>query len=175
MSLNTLQMLAAKEAALPGRKMILWVSPGWPLLSGPRIDLDAKQQQQIFAQVAELSTLLRRGRITLYSIDPLGANQSVTTQFYYEEFLKGVSKTSQVQLGDLGLQVLAEQSGGLALSGSNDISGQLARCVADASAYYELSFDPPPAEHPNEYHQLQIKVSTPGVSARTRTGYYAQP
>ena len=67
LSLKALQELAAREAARPGRKLIVWFSPGWPLLSGPAVEeqMSAKQQQQIFNNVVSLSTLLRQGRITL--------------------------------------------------------------------------------------------------------------
>ena len=78
-------------------------------------------------------------------------------------------------MGDLSLQVLAIQSGGLALSSSNDVTSMLQNCLADAEAYYEMSFDPAPADHRDEYHNLVIQVSKPGLTARTRTGYYAQP
>ncbi len=174
-SLNALRTLAAREAASPGRKLVLFVSPGWPILSGPRIDLDSKQQQQIYSDVMQVSGLFRQDHITLYSVDPFGAAEGVGRITYYEDFLKGVSKPSQTQIGDLSLQVLAVQTGGLALSGSNDISGLLARCMADATAYYEISFAAPPSEHPGEYHQLDIKVDKPGLIARTRTGYYSRP
>jgi VWFA-related protein len=175
LSLNALQTLAAKEAARPGRKIILWVSPGWPYLSSPHVDLDAKQQQQLLSEIEQISTTLRRGGITLYSVDPIGAEEGVGRMDYYQEFLKPVTKPGQVQLGNLSLQVLAIQSGGLALSGSNDVSGLLQRCMNDSKAYYELSFEAPPAEHRDEYHQVEIKIAKPGLIARTRTGYYAQP
>jgi hypothetical protein len=42
-------------------------------------------------------------------------------------------------------------------------------------SYYSLTFDSNPAKHPDEYHDLQVKVENPGLAARTRTGYYAQP
>jgi VWFA-related protein len=174
-SLDALNKLATKEAARPGRKVILWLSPGWPLLSGPMVELDGKQMQQLYAQIAATSTLLRRGGITLYSIDSLGPGEDVERTDYYQNFLKAVTKPSQVQLGDLGLQVLAVQSGGLALGPGNDIAGLLERCMADTTAYYELSFDAPPAEHRDEYHALQIKVAQPGLIARTRNGYYTEP
>jgi VWFA-related protein len=175
LSLTALQMLASKEAARPGRKIILWVSPGWPLLSGPAVQLDVKQTDGLFSQIVSLSTFMRQGGITMYSVDPLGASEGVGRTFYYEDFLKGVSKSSQVQLGDLGLQVLAVQSGGLALSGNNDIASLLERCMADTQAYYEVSFEAAPAEKRDEYHSLEVKVGKPGLVARTRTGYYAQP
>lgn len=44
---------------------MLWVSPGWPLLSGRRVETDSKQQQQIFGNIVGLSTqLLQRGQQT---------------------------------------------------------------------------------------------------------------
>ena len=175
LSLNALHDLIVREAGRPGRKIILWVSPGWPLLSGPRVDLSAKQQQMIFADIVNLSTELRQAHTTLYSIDPLGADESIQHNFYYEQFLKGVSKPSQVNLGNLALQVIATQTGGQALTSSNDVSALLQKAMADTDAYYELSFDPPPAEQHNEYHHIEVQVAKPGLTARTLQGYYAQP
>jgi VWFA-related protein len=99
----------------------------------------------------------------------------VAEQFYYQEFLNGVKKPSDVQIGNLGLQVIAVQSGGLALSAGNDISSRLQQCMDDTTAYYRISYQAPPSEHPNEYHRIDVRVSTPGLTARTRTGYYALP
>ncbi len=175
LSLTALQNITMKLAARPGRKILLWVSPGWPILSGPNIDLDPKQQRQIFSDVTQISAALRRGGITLYSVDPLGTNEDVPQATYYEVFLKGLAQPSQAQIGDIGLQVLALQSGGLAIRGSNDISGMLARCMADTEAYYELSFDAPPSERVDEYHEVQIKLANRTLTARTRAGYYWQP
>jgi VWFA-related protein len=177
LSMTALTELAEREAALPGRKMVLWISPGWPLLSGPGIELSYKQQQHIFSTIVDLSTRLRQGRTTLYSVDPLGTGESVGRTFYYKNFTKGVAKSNQVQVGDLGLQVIATQTGGLALSSSNDVATLLATCMEDAQAYYELSFAPPVADSPKgaEYHHLEVRVGTPGYTARTRDGYYVQP
>jgi VWFA-related protein len=175
LSMKAMGQIAESQANLPGRKMILWVSPGWPLLSGPGIELDAKEQSRTFASIVGLSTELRKARVTLYSISPLGTDEGLGRIFYYEDFLKGVSKPGKATLGDLSLQVLAVQSGGLALASSNDVSELLKQCMADAQAYYEVSFDPPPADHRDEYHSLEIRLDKPGLTARTRQGYYAQP
>jgi VWFA-related protein len=121
LSMRALNQLIEHDGSLPGRKMIFWVSPGWPLLSGPGVHLDGKQQNQLFSNIVGLSTQLRQNRITLYSVDPLGANENVGRAFYYQDFLKGVNKPGQASFGDLGLQVLATQTGGLALTSSNDI------------------------------------------------------
>lgn len=174
MSMRALQQLTTLEASHPGRKMILWVSPGWPLLTGPSVQLDQKQQQHLFAAILEVSAELRQTRITLYNINPLGATENSLRTFYYEQFVKGVTKPYQVNVGNLSLQVLAVQSGGLVLNSSNDISAMLEQAFRDADAWYEISFQPASAE-PNEYHQIEVRVDKPGLIARTRTGYYAQP
>jgi VWFA-related protein len=174
-SLDGLRELAAREASAPGRKIILCISPGWPLLSGPNVEIGKKEQQQLFADIVGLSTQLRQARITLYSIDPLGTADAASSRiFYWQNFLKGVSKPGQVQPGDLGLQVVATQSGGVALSSSNDIAALLRKCLSDTGAYYELSFDPPRGDQPDEYHQLEVHIAKPGLTARTVHGYYSQ-
>jgi VWFA-related protein len=174
-SLKALDQLVASESPRAGRKVMLWVSPGWPLLSGPHTDLDSKEQQQIFRDIVAVSTQLRQARVTLYNVSPLGAGESVFRASYYEEFLKGVSKPGQVSIGNLALQVLAVQSGGLAFDSTNDIAGALQNCLADTVPYYEISFASAPADKPDEYHQLEIKVAKPGLIARTRRGYYTSP
>jgi VWFA-related protein len=175
LSLQALRQLVASVAPRQGRKVMLWVSPGWPLLSGPNTELDSKQQQQVFANIVSLSTQILQVRVTLYSIDPLGAAESLMRTSYYKEFLKGISKPSQVNVGNLALPVLAIQSGGLALNFNNDVASLLRECLADTAPYYEISFDPAPAEQRDEYHHLEIQLAKPGLTARTRQGYYAQP
>jgi VWFA-related protein len=175
LSLDALQSIASQEAKRPGRKLILWVSPGWPLLSGPEVLLDRKQEEQVFDTIVTLSTGLRQARITLYAVDPLGTQESTAREFFYEAYLKGVTEPGRTDLGDLALQVLAVQSGGFSFEGNNDVKGALEKAFSDADAYYELSFDPPLDTKRNEYHQLEVKVDRGGVTARTRTGYYAMP
>ena len=174
LSLKTLEQLTSSLGAIPGRKLLLWASPGWPLLTGPRIQLDRKQEDGLYATIAELSTRLREANITLYSIDSLGVSEGLGRVNYYQEFTKGVSKPGQVQLGNLALQVLAVQSGGLALN-SSDIGALFRKCIADTRSYYQLSFSSQPADSRNEYHHIEVKLSRPDLVARTRDGYYAQP
>jgi len=176
-SLKALYALANREAALPGRKLLVWLSPGWPILSGPGIQeqLDDKQRQQIFHDIINYSNLLRSARITLYSVDPLGSADFSTRAFRWQEYAGGVSKTYDANLGNLALQVLAVQSGGMALTVGNDIAAEVQKCVNDADAYYELSFAPPLDQKPNELNKVQVRVKRPSVDVRTRQVYYWQP
>jgi VWFA-related protein len=206
LSTKVLGSLAAREAPSPARKIILWVSPGWPFLAATDAKTDLKQRSEIFANIVRLSTQLREARITLYAIDPLpegflvaplpagnpyrrdlpasgrgpGApvipGSDITfSNLLYKDFLKGVTDARQADTGNLALQVLAVQSGGLALTGSKYVDDLMGQAIADTENYYEISFDPPAAKHPDEYHQIQIKLAKSGLTARTRQGFYAQP
>lgn len=176
MSIKTLMSLASNEEKRPGRKLMIWFSPGWPMLSGPNIQLSSKDESEIFNSIVAASTGLRQARITLYSIDPHGPQDAGGLRVsYYEEFLKGITAASHALPGDLGLQVLAVQSGGRVFNSSNDLTGAIDNCVSDANAFYTLSFESAKPDRADEYHAVQVKVDKPGTTARTRTGYYAEP
>jgi VWFA-related protein len=174
-SLRAVRELMAYASSLTGRKVLLWISPGWPLLSGVRIQLDSKQQNQIFANVVAFSNELQQSDVTLYSINPLGVEENLYRADYYQNFVKGVPTSNQTDLADLSLQVLAVQSGGLALNGSNDVVEGLKTCLADLHSWYEMTIPAARADRPNEYHQIEVKTAKPGLVTRTRDGYYAQP
>jgi VWFA-related protein len=133
-------------------------------------------KQELFTSIVALSDGLRRARMTLYNIDPLGTmNAGTLGSSDYKQFIKPVKKAEQADNGNLALQVLASQSGGRVLNSSNDLAGEIATCVADANGYYVVSFEGLAGDGPNEYHALEIKIGKPGLTARTRSGYYAQP
>jgi VWFA-related protein len=176
LSLKALNSLVAYEVPHPGRKLLVWFSAGWPLLTGPSIDYTRKDEERFFDMIVAASSEMRRADITLYSIDPLGLADAGGVRIgYYEEFLKGIKSPNKAVPADLSLQVLAVQSGGRVLNGSNDLAQEVAEAGADARAFYILSFEGARADAANEYHAINVTVDKPGVKVRTRTGYYAQP
>jgi VWFA-related protein len=190
LSLTALRTLITKEEKEPGRKMVIWVSPGWPILSSANITLNKTQEQQVFgpvqqaekshgyvrqqrlvyAAVVDLATRLREGNIVLYSISPLGASEDLSAQSYYKAFLKPVTKPVQAVMANLSLQVLSVQSGGLALAGSNNLAGMLHQCTEDVDASYQIAYTPSGTKAP--YHHFEVALNQPGLTTRTRQGYY---
>jgi hypothetical protein len=71
--------------------------------------------------------------------------------------------------------VLVTQTGGLILGPDNELVGQINRCIADANAFYRLSFNSPPAQHAHEYHELSLQLKQAGATVRTNAGYYNEP
>jgi VWFA-related protein len=179
LSIKALDSIVQSEGPKPGRKLIVWVSPGWPLLARVQASLSAANQQQIFNDIVRISTILRLAHITLYNVASLGVGANVSQFWYYTEFVKGVKSVGQAYLPNLALQVLCVQSGGLVLNRSNDIAtamgAEISQAAEDGRSFYIISFPASQSERPNEYHTLEIKTDQPGLTARTRTGYYAQP
>ena len=171
----SLQLLGNMMSALskkPGRKLVIWAGPGWPLLGPLSVSATEKGQQSLFRTIVDLNTQLREGQIALY-----GMMMGVTSTFadQYEDYLKGVHKPSEVVPNDLNFKVLAVQSGGRVLEPANELETEIERCARDAEGYYRIWFTAPPAGVPDEYHGLKLKVDKTGLTVRTSTGYYNQP
>lgn len=166
--------IADAEAKKPGRKLLIWAGRGWPIFNNPSLQAyySSKDREQEFNEIVWASTRLREARIAVYSISE--GTPSVFT-FYYQGFLKGVKTSDQADLSHLNLKVFAVESGGRVLGPDNDMTAQIDQCVQDATAFYRLSFDPPRADGPNEYHDLKVEIDKPKLTARTSTGYYNQP
>jgi VWFA-related protein len=176
LSVKAFEQLGQYAGRIPGRKIVICLSPGWPMLSGPNMELTKNEEEVIFNNIVALSTELRESGITLYDVDPLGTTDSGSFRtFYWESFIKGVRSAKDAQIGNLALQVLAFQSGGRVLNSNNDVTAEIETCVRDANTYYILSFAPEPADGPNDYHTIQVKIDRPKLKAQTLDGYYAQP
>ena len=172
LSVQAMMMIAQNEGKQPGRKLLFWVSTGWPMETGISKSSSDRLQRVTFNSIVALSSMLREARVSVYSVT-LG-NLNFQTALY-QEFLKGVPLPSQASINNVNLKVLAIQSGGRVLGPENDPGPQLVSFMQDGGAYYTLSFDPPHANGPDEYHDLQVQVGKPGLKVHTSTGYYNEP
>jgi len=176
LSVRQLATIAENQARKPGRKLLIWIGPGWPMLNRPTDRYSERDQRRTFENIVELSTRLREARMVLYSVQPADAStEGGRYDLLYQEFLDPVSSPKQAQPGNLGLKVLVTQTGGVILGPDNDLAGQIDRCVAEASVFYTISFNPARAEHPDEYHQLKLAVDKRGFTVRTNRSYYNEP
>jgi VWFA-related protein len=190
-SLRAVYSIAIERRRMPGRKLLLWMGFGWLAVHGPEEYKDAA-----FPWLMELSTRVREARMVISEvtarIEPFTARTEPFTartrteptasdfKDTYKDYLAGVRTPSQLAERGFGpfshfaLPVLAIQSGGLVVDEFSEISRSIEHCVEDARVFYTLSFDPPYAAQPDEYHDLKVQIEAPGLSARTNTGYYDQ-
>ena len=175
LSIRGLTHIAEYEEKRPGKKLLIWIGPGWPLLNSTIFQFTEKDQRRYFDSIVQLSTKLREGRMVLYSVAPADVTSPGTYNFVYQNFLKGVRTAHQADTGNLALKVLSVETGGRILGPDNNLTGQIESCIAEANAFYTISFNPPPAERADEYHDLKVRLSNPALTARTSSGYYNQP
>lgn len=172
MSAQMLDQLVSAMGRFPGRKLLIWIGPGWPMLDNPEMLTSGKQQKELFQNMVDLTTKIRKAQIEICSVAE-GMPNFYT--YLFESYLKGVKNPGQMNLPNMTLKVMAIWSGGQVRMPTNDMASEIARCMKDADAYYRISFTPPRADGPNEYHELQMKVDKPGLTARTSNMYYNQP
>jgi VWFA-related protein len=180
LALKELGALATMERRKPGRKLVIWIGPGWGVGSATRLE-GVTDGQHLFDAIVWFSTLLQEADITLYSVSK---GESDYRALYNGGSLKGVKSVKQANVRNLDRNVLTVESGGRVLGRDSDASNQMTTpdlavliddCVKDAAVFYTLSFDPAATDHLQEYHDLKVLVGKPGLVARTNTGYYDQP
>lgn len=172
-SLREFSEAMAVEQSRPGRKLVLVISPGWPMLANQGSSEDLRAAQWVFNVDVRLTDTIRDARAAVYQLNPFGVGAQ--NPFYYKSFLKPVRKVQQAEYPFLALGVFAVHSGGRVVLKGHDIAGEINDAVRDAGSYYELSYDAPAADTPNEYHDIEVRVNQSGAVAQTLTGYYADP
>jgi VWFA-related protein len=173
-AIQTVYSIAIERREKPGRKLLVWMGFGWPA----RRPLE--HRENAFESLVELSTRIREARLVISQVTTWSDSQ--ISNFDYTDYLAGVRTRSDLEKSDpkdqtprFALPVLALQSGGLVLDKSPDIARAIRQCVEDASEFYTVSFNPPLAAQPDEYHDLKVEINASRLSGRTNTGYYDQP
>jgi hypothetical protein len=184
-SVRSVYSMAIERRSKPGRKLLLWMGFGWLAING-----NQHYKDDAFPWLVELSTRIREARMVISEVtvrtqpDGSGAGGEPSAHEFkhsYNDYLAGVRTPSELEAQGFGpsshfaLPVLATQSGGLVVDEFLGISRSIERCVEDARAFFTLSFDPPFAAYPDEYHDLAVKIDVPGLAGRTNIGYYDQP
>ena len=83
---------------------MIWVGPGWPLLSGSLAETSEQDRRRYFDWIVDLTTSLRKAHITLYSVTPLNLMpETAQNAFLYKSYLKGVESPKQADSQNLAL------------------------------------------------------------------------
>jgi len=142
-----------------------------------------------------LYRLMRETNVTMYTVDPAGLG--VMEQFLLRtaQSLPGLMHATDVygpgedwfnlrnppRPADLArrvatvsldfLKTAASNTGGFAITDTNDYEAGVRRLFAENASYYIIGFSLPPGRKPGSLHRLEVKVKRPDVQVRTRSGY----
>src|SRR5450755_1439888 len=94
--LKTLAQIAAEERIRPGRKLLLWIGPGWGIGSGAYADA-APRSPPVFDTVLWFSALLREAHLVLYSFT---VGETDPHAQLYKAYLDGVASPHKASFID---------------------------------------------------------------------------
>jgi len=171
--------LATVLDVLAGRKDIIYLSEGFEsrLLVGTKdtpqerewitygeiwkIDSDKRfGNSALQSQLETMSALLRRSDCVIHAVDIGGIRTD------------GDMTTVEATRSDNSLFEFAQGTGGEVFRNENDFRKGLADLLHRTNLVYVLAFRPNGEGDKSEYHELKVKVHTPGARVVARAGYY---
>ncbi|HMH42290.1 MAG TPA: VWA domain-containing protein [Pyrinomonadaceae bacterium] len=165
---------------LPGRKSILLVSDGFKIY-----DLDDPSHNYLAREkLRHLIDEAGRASVVIYTMNATGLQ---TLGITAADDLSG-RDTQQLQDAmnarrneafdtQQGLDFLAQQTGGIAIRNTNDLSGGIHRVLEDQKGFYLIGYRPDEGTFDKRtgrrtFHQLTLKVTRPGkFNVRMRNGF----
>ena len=158
--------VAQATAGHPGHKSIIWIGKGMPTVNPASLLPDVYDSLQ--TMISFCTNILRDARITLYTVDPAGVpieEPDQDTDGFYDSDPFG---------GQVDFNQMAMATGGQAFWGRNDIDVGVGSSILDGSRFYTLSYVPSDTDDdPKKFHNIQIRMVNPDLTARTRFGYYS--
>jgi VWFA-related protein len=182
---------------LPGRKSLILVSDGFRVMAQEKINrvMEVATTNRSDRTLQRLQKLVDEANRASVVIDTINAASLQTGPgFNAEDSLTRADSPTGARSPDelaqlmtdrsvanadkqTGLDYLANQTGGLAIRSTNDLSKGIRRIMNDPGFYLigyrpnESTFDPKTGQH--TFHHLTVKILRPGkFNARVRNGFY---
>jgi VWFA-related protein len=185
MTLEALNQIAAYVAGIKGRKNLIWFTDGMPLNLFPIGGVNDLQGMTDYAKdVRKTTDLLTAAEVAVYPVDArklfnVTADEADQHLDRITTRTGGVVATNQMkaqyQKGNelLGMEAIAEATGGAAYYNTNDLKSAVAKAVANGANYYTVSYTPPDLRFDGRYHSIDVEVDRPGLNLAYRKGYNA--
>jgi VWFA-related protein len=175
---HALQATARHLANVPGRKTLVWISEGFPLLyCPPHLPcFDYRPDMQ------EAARALNDANVALYAVDPRGLIGGLGRMTGIAN-AEGRGPASQIvpgyRVAPVGpehietMNLLAGLTGGDVYFNTNGLEGSMLKAVEDSDVTYSLGFYPSEDSQDGKAHKLKVSVARGGVSLRYRESYFA--
>lgn len=147
-----------------GRKAIVWIGgqvPFDPANDGPY----RRRAPEIAFAYRDAIRAANRHNVAIYPIDLLGLTHRLGNPMAGREGeeLKRMA----------ALRIIAEDTGGEAVVGTNNYEQMFAQIASHTSTYYLLGYQPALAHCDGRFHTITVRVKRAGASIRARRGYFA--
>ena len=181
-ALHTLKSVARALQPVRGRKSILYVAEAWHLetmMRGPYDEaISAANRANATINVVDARGLTMAGGAPRYApceahlYDDLRALRGARANDGPAS--RGLECRENTLRGPR-LDLLAEDTGGIAIEKTNDLGAGLVRVVEELGHYYEIVYEPANPVPDGRFRRIAIATTRKGLQLRTRAGYYATP
>jgi len=182
-TIDALKNLVTTLAGMSGRKAIVYVSDGLPMMVGEDVYyavqnkypgtsiISESSEFDSSRRLEELAAQANANRVTFYTIDAGGLRVYSATSAENATAGQGVY-IDQINITNLqsSLQMMAEKTGGLYVINANDVLPHLNKFADDFNTFYSLGYTPPHVGD-GRFHKISVKVKRKGVTVRCREGY----
>jgi hypothetical protein len=185
MTLEALNQIAAYVSGIKGRKNLIWFTDGMPLNLFPTAGVNDLQGITDYAKdLRKTADLLTAAEVAVYPVDArklfnVTANEA-------DQHLERITRNTGAVVANqqmaaqqkkgtelLGMEAVAEATGGAAYYNTNDLKTAVAKAVANGANYYTISYIPPDLRFDGRYHSIDVEVNRPNVHLAYRRGYNA--
>lgn len=149
--LEALDRIAQDTLPIHGRKNLIWFTVGIPQITDPNSRPSCLPNYSL--GLSHAYDLLAASQVSVYPVDAIG-----------------VDKLGARQLSE---QMVAEATGGVAYSETNDRTSAVLKAIDNGANYYSIAYVPPAGKNNGAYRKIDVKVDRPDVKLTFRKGYYA--
>ncbi len=186
-ALYGLKNIARALQPVRGRKSIIYVAEAWHLgtrMRGPYEDaVSAANRANATINVVDAAGLTTRGGGVRYA--PCehsdGSKPRTALSAHLNEGADSPTPLSwglecrEDTLQGPRLDLLADDTGGIAVENTNDLGAGLMRVAEELGRYYEIVYEPQNPVPDGRFRRIAVATTRRGLRLRTRAGYYATP
>lgn len=172
---SLVRLIRALSGVTARGKAIIFVSEGTPFET-----VTNTEGLSLINDLQRTSDLARGSDVPIYPVDP-----RALTALHEDAILVPIvgvleddpaaNLQKELSISQRALRGLADDTGGFAVVGVNDLRGGLDRIARQVSAYYVLGYYSTNPKHDGKYRKIEVKVDRRDVTVRARHGYMAQP
>ena len=108
-------------------------------------------------------------------VGPGMTNTNLSTGYGREELGFDYAMDSLKGNNQMNLIDLADRTGGMAITNTNDFRKPLKQLSEEFNTYYELSYQSSDPTYDGKFRKIEVKVSRSGAVIQARDGYFALP
>lgn len=126
--------------------------------------------QNQLMRMRDIFTICARGNTSVYPLDPRGL---ATSEFGAADAVSQDADRRIIQEATDSLRILADQTNGHAIIGTNNPLPELKKMIHQLSSYYLMSYTSTVAPRDGRFHEIQVRVNRKDVDVIARKGYWA--